>query len=171
MPVQGDQSATGAGRLSPEMASFRALVLGFVRSYLTEWGQSPSYGEIAAGLGSNRTRVKRAVVSLERAGLLLRTPGTRGLALPDEIERARQLLERAGLFDANRPSGPQARLGARSGSGAAGNSREDGGAEALPHNGNVTNPTLLPPAVLDYPAPIDCKRGQHRNGTSGDSSR
>lgn len=82
------------------MASFRALVLAFVRDYLTEWGQSPSYGEIAAATGSNRTRVKRAVVSLERAGLLLRTPGTRGLALPDEIERARLTLERAGLLPA-----------------------------------------------------------------------
>lgn len=117
------------------MASFRALVLGFVRDYLTEWGQSPSYGEIAAGLGSNRTRVKRAVVSLEKAGLLLRTPGTRGLALPDEIERARLTLARAGLLHS----------------------------AASP----VTNPTLLPPPALDYPAPVDGKRGQHRHGTSG----
>lgn len=98
------RDAEAARRLSPAMASFRALVLGFVRGYLTEWGQSPSYGEIAAGLGSNRTRVKRAVVSLEKAGLLLRTPGTRGLALPDEIERARLTLERAGMLPA--PPGP-----------------------------------------------------------------
>lgn len=126
MPPVG--SVPDPRKLSPEMASFRALVLAFVRSYLTEWGQSPSYGEIAAGTGSNRTRVKRAVVSLERAGLLLRTPGTRGLALPDEIERARLTLERAGL---------------------------------LP----VTNPTLLPPPALDYPAGRNRpKRGKRGNG-------
>lgn len=94
----GDDRGDGPLRLAPEMASFRALVLDFVRTYLTRWGQSPSYGEIAAGLDSNRTRVKRAVVSLEREGLLLRRKGTRGLALPDEIARARQLLERAGVL-------------------------------------------------------------------------
>jgi hypothetical protein len=152
------------------MASFRALVLDFVRSYLTRWGQSPSYGEIAAGLSSNRTRVKRAVVSLEREGLLLRRPGTRGLALPDEIERARQLLERAGLLDANRPAGPQARTGARSGSGAAGNSREEGGAEAPPHTSSVTNPTLLPPPALDYPARGDGSEERRQDGNSAGSA-
>ena len=126
-------------RLSPEMASFRALVLAFVRDYLTQWGQSPSYGEIAAGTGSNRTRVKRAVVSLERAGLLLRSPGTRGLALPDEIERARLTLERAGLLPA----------------------------AAAP----VTNPTLLPPAALDYPSDRNrSRRGKRGNGASHDQS-
>lgn len=85
-------------KLSPEMASFRALVLTFIKGYIADWGQSPSYGEIAAGTRSNRTRVKRAVVSLERAGLLLRAKGTRGLALPDEIEQARLTLQRAGLL-------------------------------------------------------------------------
>lgn len=119
MPVQGvDDRGDPALRLSPEMASFRALVLDFVRGYIARWGQSPSYGEIAAGTGSNRTRVKRAVVSLVKAGLLVRTPGTRGLSLPDEIERARKILERAGM---------------------------------LPQSSPVTNPTLLPPAALDYP--------------------
>lgn len=136
VPPVGDPSPDPpqeVGRLSPEMASFRGLVLAFVRSYLTEWGQSPSYGEIAAATGSNRTRVKRAVVSLERAGLLLRTPGTRGLALPDEIERARLTLERAGLLPA----------------------------AAAP----VTNPTLLPPAALDYPSDRNrSRRDKRRNG-------
>lgn len=137
MPPVGDPSSDASGstgRLSPEMASFRALVLAFVRDYLTRWGQSPSYGEIAAGTNSNRTRVKRAVVSLERAGLLLRSPGTRGLALPDEIERARLTLERAGL---------------------------------LP----VTNPTLLPPAALDYPSGRRrSRRGKRHSGTSHSTS-
>lgn len=126
MPQARDPLADGPLKLSPEMASFRALVLAFVRDYIAEWGQSPSYGEIAAGVHSNRTRVKRAVVSLERAGLLLRTPGTRGLALPDEVERARLTLERVGLLPP---------------------SFEAAGQPATP----VTNPTLLPPPALDYP--------------------
>lgn len=91
-------ASDAAARLSPEMASFRALVLVFVTTYIQRWGQSPSYGEIAAGTQSNRTRVKRAVVSLEKAGLLVRSPGTRGLSLPDEIAQARLTLERAGLL-------------------------------------------------------------------------
>lgn len=85
-------------RLRPEMASFRGLVLAFVASYINSWGQSPSYGEIAAATHSNRTRVKRAVTSLEREGLLLRRKGTRGLSLPDAVEQARRTLERAGML-------------------------------------------------------------------------
>lgn len=99
MVPQGDLVPSEPPKLSPEMASFRALVLAFVQRYIGEWGQSPSYGEIAAGVQSNRTRVKRAVVSLERAGLLLRTAGTRGLALPDAVEQARLTLIRAGVLD------------------------------------------------------------------------
>lgn len=142
MPVQGGDEgwqgrADKALRLSPEMASFRALVLDFVKGYIGSWGQSPSYGEIAAALASNRTRVKRAIISLERAGLLLRAPGSRGLTLPDEIERARLTLERAGMLGSGAP---------------------------------VTNPTLLPPPVLDYPASIDGTRGTRRDGNS-DGSR
>ena len=97
-PPQDIDGGAAAPRLSPDMASFRALVLAFVVSYINSWGQSPSYGEIAAATGSNRTRVKRAVASLEKAGLLHRTPGTRGLSLPDAIDRARQTLIRAGVM-------------------------------------------------------------------------
>lgn len=169
-PPGDDVADPDALRLKPEMVSFRGLVLAFVDSYINSWGQSPSYGEIAAGTGSNRTRVKRAVVSLERAGLLLRTPGTRGLALPDEIERARLTLIKAGVLDADRPAGSQARPGARSRSGAAGNSGEDGGAEAPPHTNSVTNPTLLPPPALDYPSPAQrAARGHRENGTTDSS--
>lgn len=129
-------------RLSPEMVSFRALVLAFVASYINSWGQSPSYGEIAAATGSNRTRVKRAVVSLERAGLLLRSPGTRGLALPDEIERARLTLERAGFVPLSSAAVGQTKAA-------------------------VTNPTLLPPPVLDYPSGRRRSgRGKQQDGSS-----
>lgn len=70
-------------RLVPEMSSRRLQVLAFVRDYIARMGGSPSYGEIAAGIGTNRTRVKEAVRSLAREGLLLRRPGARGLALPE----------------------------------------------------------------------------------------
>lgn len=97
--VPAPEGPDAQARLSPEMASFRALVLAFVRAYIAEWGQSPSFGEIAAGTNSNRTRVKRAVVSLERAGLLVRTPGPRGLSMPDAVAQARLTLIRAGVLD------------------------------------------------------------------------
>ena len=53
------------------MASFRLLVLDFVRAYLRENGASPSYGEIAGELDSSRNQVKVAVKSLMRDRLLL----------------------------------------------------------------------------------------------------
>ena len=136
MPEDGGEAV----RLTPEMASFGALVLDFVRAYIERWGQSPSYGEIAAGTGSNPTRAKRAVRSLARAGLLIRTPGTRGLALPDEVQRARLVLERAGLLSGDGRSG-------------------------VP----VPKSTLLPPPTLDYSAPVsDADREQRRDGNSTD---
>lgn len=79
-------------RLRPEMVSLRLHVLDFVRRYLGAWKVSPSYGEIAAALGTNRTRVKDAVKSLVAEGLLLRTPGPRGLAMPSEREAALRVL-------------------------------------------------------------------------------
>ena len=81
--------------MRPEMSSRRNLVLAFVRDYIGTWRVSPSYGEIAAGLGTNRTRIKEAVRSLVADGHLLRTPGPRGLALPGDeaaaIERLKAL--------------------------------------------------------------------------------
>ena len=84
----------GCHRLKPEMASRRLLVLAFVREYFARWGSSPSYGEIAAALATNRSRVRDAVRQLVRAGQLLRVPGPRGLILPDIRDQAlRQLRE------------------------------------------------------------------------------
>ena len=84
-------------RLTPEMSSFRLLVLGFVRDYWTEHGGSPSYGEIASGLDTYKGRVKWAVRSLVADGELLRTPGPRGLRLPSERDKAIQLLQDLGI--------------------------------------------------------------------------
>lgn len=70
----------------------RLLVLAFVRDYIGHWGRSPSLGEVAAGLGTNRKRVFKSVRSLVRDGLLLRTPGPRGLALPADRDTALRVL-------------------------------------------------------------------------------
>lgn len=79
-------------RLSAEMASQRLLVLDFVRRYFAQWRHSPSQGEIAAALDIDAGKVRRAIRSLARDGMLLRTPGPRGLVLPDtEAEALRQL--------------------------------------------------------------------------------
>lgn len=143
--VPAPEGPDAQARLSPEMASFRALVLAFVRSYIAQWGQSPSYGEIAAGTNSNRTRVKRALVSLERKGLLLRAGGVRGLSLPDDIDQALKTLERAGLLPPSRAAMGQI-------------------------SPRVTKPTLLPAPALDYIAPVNDAIGeQQRDGNSGGS--
>lgn len=91
---------TGAGsetnRLRPEMASFRVLVLRFVRQYITDNGLSPSQGEIAHAMGCSRARVREALRSLVKDGLILRSPGERGLRLPDEREAALRTLRALG---------------------------------------------------------------------------
>lgn len=124
------------------MASWRLLVLAFVREYIDRWGHSPSYGEIAAGLSSNRTRVRKAVRSLERDGLVLRAPGPRGLTLPTVRDEAvRQLRALGFIVD------------------------ED----CLQVKAPVTDPPLLPPAALDYdpdPTDGDIAHGERRNGST-----
>lgn len=87
-------------RLAPEMSSFRLLVLAFVRDYIGLMGASPSYGEIAARLGTNATRCKRAVRALVRDGHLVRIPGPRGLRLPSLRDAAvRALREQGWIID------------------------------------------------------------------------
>lgn len=94
-PLPQFDSAVPA-RLTPAMASFKALVLGFVTEYIIRHRISPSQGEIIHALGSTRSRVRDALRSLERDRLILRTPGERGLALPSEKDQALRLLERLG---------------------------------------------------------------------------
>ena len=128
-------------RLAPEMASFRLLVLAFVRDYIGLMGQSPSYGEISAKLNSNRTRVRNAVKRLAFEGLLIRTPGARGLKLPSMRDEAiRQLRQLGWAID------------------------EDN-LKALPPG--ITNGALLPPATLDYIRPAT----GGPDGTQGKSTR
>lgn len=81
-------------RLAPEMSSRRLLVLAFVRDYIGRWSDSPSHGEIAAGLGISRTRSRQLVKSLVKSGQLLSRPGPRGLSMPTlRDEAVRQLRE------------------------------------------------------------------------------
>ena len=128
-------------RLAPEMASFRLLVLAFVRDYIGLMGQSPSYGEISAKLNSNRTRVRNAVKRLAFEGLLIRTPGARGLKLPSMRDEAiRQLRQLGWAID------------------------EDN-LKALPPS--VTKGALLPPASLDYIGPATGEP----DGTQGKGTR
>ena len=89
-------------RLSATMASQRLLVLDFVRGYIERWGGSPSLGEIGNALNIDRKKVQRAIRSLAAEGMLLRTPGPRGLALPgSEAEAIRQLQALGWVVDAD----------------------------------------------------------------------
>jgi len=129
------------------MASFRLLVLDFVRGYLGENGASPSYGEIAGGLDSSRNQVKVAVKSLVRDRLLLQGDGPRSLALPSDRDAAIRALEGLGF-------------------------RIDEQARTIAQP--ITDPPLLPPATLDYVSQIDSdqerdERGQGE-GTGGKES-
>jgi DNA-binding MarR family transcriptional regulator len=126
------------------MVSFRALVFAFVRDYWARWGQSPSYGEIAAHLASSRTRVKQAVLALAKEGRIVRVPGPRGLRLPTEQEEAlRKLAELGWRIDPDSETAvpPCSR--------------------SLPpqHHTSALSP-LLPPPELTYPA--------HRDGTTAE---
>lgn len=126
-------------RLSPEMASFRALVLAFVREYIEAWSFSPSYGEIAAHCGCSVGRVRDALQSLVREGKLNKVQGPRGLRLPTEHEAALKALIEAGY-------------------------RVDEGARLVAPGEarKSTHSPLLPPPELTYPS--DPRRDEPGDG-------
>ena len=103
-------------RLRPEMVSLRLHVLGFVRRYIGRFKYSPSQGEIAAACSTNRTRVKDALKSLAEEGLLLRSPGPRGLKMPSERDAALRVLKALGwsVDEAERHVAPPGPNGAAS---------------------------------------------------------
>ena len=84
-------------RLRADQASFRLLVLVFVRDYHARLGEGPSYGEIAAHFDCSRSRVKKAVQRLVAEGRLERGPGPRSLAPPSARDDAIAALERLGF--------------------------------------------------------------------------
>ena len=157
-----DGDARGAPlRLTPDMASLRLQVLAFVRVYITRWGEGPSYGEIGEATGASRTAIKKAVRRLIAQGLLLRSPGARGLMLPDRRDEAIRVLRELGWT----VDGDGARLTPPVG--------QDAGQE-------VTNRALLAIEVLDYDGgaiaargtddgaqEIQKKRRQAQSGASG----
>ena len=69
----GRSPQDNSGKLRPEMASFRLLVLAFVTEYITRYKVSPSQGEIRHALDTDRSRVRNALRSLEKDGLIRRT--------------------------------------------------------------------------------------------------
>lgn len=143
-----DTSASGGAsgapaRLRPEMASRKLQVLAFIREYIGHWGGSPSFREIAAGCDTNVTRVKEAVRKLTAEGLLLRTPGPRGLALPTERDAALRVLKALGwAID------------------------EDLAAAIAPA---VTHSTLLMAPALDYVGPATGADDGAEEGASGNA--
>lgn len=137
-------------RQRPEMASCKLLVLKFVRQYIADWAGSPSLGEIAHALGTNRTRVRRAIKRLEADGQLVRVPGPRGLSLPEEEPLAvRQLRARGWTINPGDRTATPPASGRQS----------------------VTKEPLLPPAELDYPARRRSSAGNGVYGEKGGEER
>lgn len=84
-------------RLTAEMASRAQLALHFIERYWDRHSTSPSYGEIAAGIGVDRYRARDAVRALERTGRVLRKRGkARGIVLPTRREAVLNELRREG---------------------------------------------------------------------------
>ncbi|MBY2957962.1 GntR family transcriptional regulator [Sphingomonadales bacterium 58] len=84
-------------RLSPVMASRKLQVLAFIRRYHEEHGVGPSLSEIAAAVGTNRSRVQDAIRKLEREQRLHRVPGkTRGVTPIGSHEEALRQLQALG---------------------------------------------------------------------------
>jgi len=132
----------GRRRLTPTMASFRLLVLDFVRAYLETNGASPSYAEIAAALDCSRTRVKHAIRSLVRVKLLLQGDSPRSLAMPTQHDAAIRALVGLGY-------------------------RIDETARTIAEP--VTDPPLLPTSALTYPPLVDSEKedGADEQGEAG----
>ncbi|MGI4949154.1 MAG: hypothetical protein ACRYHC_10790 [Janthinobacterium lividum] len=86
-------------RLIPTMSSRKALVLDFVTAWIRDHpGSSPSLSEIGRGSGISKQHAAALVRQLICDGKLMRRPGAvRALVLPDDLQRALQLIRDAGL--------------------------------------------------------------------------
>lgn len=84
-------------RLAPEMASRKLQVLDFIRQFYAHHGIGPSLSEIAAAIGTNRSRVQDAIRKLAHEGRVHRVAGkARGVRPADTREMALRLLEEEG---------------------------------------------------------------------------
>lgn len=113
---------------TPTMVSRKVAALEFIKRYIVEWGVSPSIGEIANALGTNRSRISQILHQLASEGSIVRKTGERrNITLPDKVVEAVQLLRRAGY-------------------------KVNGDAKELvgPHGFIVTNPTLPLLPELDH---------------------
>ncbi|CAN5369844.1 hypothetical protein BH10PSE14_BH10PSE14_04540 [soil metagenome] len=83
-PAKGVSASMGVQhRLSPTMTSRKLQVYRFIVDYIVSWDGSPSYDEIAAGVGTNKSRVYAIVRQLAAEGKILHRPGARrGISLP-----------------------------------------------------------------------------------------
>ncbi|NWK96530.1 hypothetical protein DM806_12835 [Sphingobium lactosutens] len=89
-------------RLAPEMASRKLQVLDFIRQFYAHHGVGPSLSEIAAAVGTNRSRVQDAIRKLAREGRIHRVPSqTRGIRPAETQEEALRLLQNEG-WEVNR---------------------------------------------------------------------
>ena len=89
-------------RLSPQMASRKLQVLAFIRAYYAAHGVGPSLSEMAAAIGSNRSRVQDAIRKLAAEGRIHRAPGqARGVRPLSAQEEAVRHVRDAGylVFD------------------------------------------------------------------------
>lgn len=84
-------------RLSPEMVSRKLQVLAFIRIFHSQHGVGPSLSEIAAAVGTNRTRVQDAIRKLAREGRVYHVPGqARGVRPVETRDEALRLLRSEG---------------------------------------------------------------------------
>lgn len=86
-------------RLSPQMASRKLQVLAFIRAFYAAHGVGPSLSEMAAAIGSNRSRVQDAIRKLAAEGRIHRAPGqTRGVRPLSAQEEAVRHVRDAGYL-------------------------------------------------------------------------
>lgn len=84
-------------RLTAEMTSRRQLALRFIERYWAAHNRSPSYGEIAAGIGADRDRAREAVKGLVREGSVNQKRGqARSITLPGREEAVLAILRNDG---------------------------------------------------------------------------
>lgn len=68
---------------SATMGSSKIAAFAFIRQFIVEWQRGPSLSEIANAIGRSKDTARRAVRRLDHEGLIIRTPGERGIRLPD----------------------------------------------------------------------------------------
>lgn len=70
------------------MNSRKLQVLGFIKRYYLQTGQSPTQGEIATGLDVSKTRIQALIRQLDREKLIKRVRGRkRGIMLADRAKQ------------------------------------------------------------------------------------